>query len=70
MPFKSEKQRRYLFKYKPKLAKEWHPEKNNELTPQTVTPNKNIKKIFIFISYLLIGFPSSILIISADWLNI
>ena len=27
----------------PKLAKEWHPEKNNELTPQTVTPNKNIK---------------------------
>jgi|TARA_R110001599_G_scaffold102757_2_gene261801 hypothetical protein len=23
MPFKSEKQRRYLFKYKPKLAKEW-----------------------------------------------
>jgi hypothetical protein len=23
MPFKSEKQRRYLFKNKPKLAKEW-----------------------------------------------
>ena len=37
------KSNKTLFDFNPILASEWHPSKNGELNPKTVTPNCNIK---------------------------
>ncbi len=34
----------------PKLAKEWHPSKNGDLTPESVLPNSN-KKVWWLLPY-------------------
>ncbi len=44
MPFKSEKQKRWMYANKPEMAEDWSKSYKNGYIPESLSPNKSRKK--------------------------